>query len=184
MERQKHHPLIQNQTDAITLSIFLYACETWTLTAKLQRRVQVMKIRCYQKILCISYKDHVTNKEVHNRIKQASGPYEDLLKTVKRQKRKWYGHVSRTSGMTTTILQGTVRGARQRKRWEDNIKEWTGPDFSRDTKGGRREEEVETAGFKVGGAPTTLRVTGLMMMIIIMFWFRFHLLQSCKIHSF
>ena len=38
----------------------------------------------------------------------------------------------------------------------------------RDTKGDRRQEEVETAGFKViGGAPTILRVTGLMMMIII-----------------
>ena len=36
--------------------------------------------------------------------------------------------------MTKTVLQGTVRGARrrgrQRKRWEDNIKEWTGLDFS------------------------------------------------------
>ena len=116
------------------MSIFLYACETWTLTAELQRRVQAMEMRCYRKILCISYKDHVTNKEVLNRIKQAIGPYEDILTTVKRRKLKWYGLVSRTSGMTKTILQGTVRGARrrgrQRKRWEDNIKEWTGRDFS------------------------------------------------------
>ena len=116
------------------MSVFLYACETWTLTAELQRRVQAMEMRCYRKILCISYKDHVTNKEVHNRIKQAIGPYEDLLMTVKRRKLKWYGQVSRTSGMAKTILQGTVRGARrrgrQRKRWEDNIKEWTGLDFS------------------------------------------------------
>ncbi|KAI0207297.1 hypothetical protein LSAT2_008050 [Lamellibrachia satsuma] len=119
---------------SLVVSIFLYACETWTLTAELQRRVQAMEMRCYRKILCISYKDHVTNKEVHNRIKQAIGPYEDLITTVKRRKLKWYGHVSRTSGMTKTILQGTVRGARrrgrQRKRWEDNIKEWTGLDFS------------------------------------------------------
>ena len=32
--------------------------------------------------------------------------------------------------MAKTILQGTVKGARrrgrQKKRWEDNIKEWTG----------------------------------------------------------
>ena len=36
-----------------------------------------------------------------------------------------------------------------------------------DTKGGRRQEEVETAGFKViGGAPTALRVTELMMMMM------------------
>ena len=38
------------------------------------------------------------------------------------------------------------------------------PGLPRDSKGGRRQEEVETAGFKViVGAPTTLRVTGLMM---------------------
>ena len=43
------------------------------------------------------------------------------------------------------------------------------PGLLRDPKGGRRQEEVETAGFKViGGAPTTLRVTGLMMMMMMM----------------
>ena len=35
--------------------------------------------------------------------------------------------------MAKTILQGTVKGARrrgrQKKRWEDNIKEWTGMGF-------------------------------------------------------
>ena len=119
---------------SLVMSVFLYACETWILTAELQRRVQAMEMRCYRKILCISYKDHVTNEEVHNRIKQAIGPYEDLLTTVKRRKLKLYGHVSRTTGMIKTILQGTVRGARrrgrQRKRWENSIKEWTGMDFS------------------------------------------------------
>ena len=41
-----------------------YACESWTLTAELQSRIQAMEIRCYPKILRISYKDHVTNEEV------------------------------------------------------------------------------------------------------------------------
>ena len=37
--------------------------------------------------------------------------------------------------MAKTILQGTVKGAkkkkkvRQKKSWEDNIKEWTGMEF-------------------------------------------------------
>ena len=69
----------------------------------------------------------------HNRIQEAIGPYGDIMPTVTRRKLKWYGHVSRTSGLTKTIPQGTVRGARrrrQRKRWEDNIREWTGLDFS------------------------------------------------------
>ena len=64
------------------------------------------------------------------RIGNAIGPYEDLLTTVKRRKLKWYGHVTRSSRLAKTILQGTVQGGRrrgrQRKRWEDNIKEWTG----------------------------------------------------------
>ena len=56
--------------------------------------------------------------------------HDDLLTIVKKRKLKWYGHISRSSGMAKTILQGTVKGARrrgrQKKRWEDNIKEWTG----------------------------------------------------------
>ena len=66
--------------------IFLYACESWALTAELQRRIQTMEMRCYRKILRISYKDHVTNKEVCAKIQQAIGPHEDLLTIVKRRK--------------------------------------------------------------------------------------------------
>ena len=50
----------------LVTSIFLYACESWTLTAKLQRRIQAMEMRCYRKILHISWKDHVTNEEVRD----------------------------------------------------------------------------------------------------------------------
>ena len=42
----------------------------------------------------------------------------------------WYGHVSMSSGLSKTILQGTGKGGRRRggqgNRWEDNINEWTG----------------------------------------------------------
>ena len=51
---------------------------------------------------------------------------------------RWFGHVSRSSGLAKTILQGTVKGkrkrGRQKKRWEDNIKEWTGMDFASSTR--------------------------------------------------
>ena len=92
-------------------------------------------MRCYRKILHISYKDHVTNEEARAKIQQAIGPHEDLLTVVKRRELQWYGHVSRPSGLAKTILQGTVKGGRrqgrQRKRWEDNIKEWTGREFAK-----------------------------------------------------
>ena len=39
---------------SLVTSIFLDACESWTLTAELQRRIQAMEMRCYRKILHIS----------------------------------------------------------------------------------------------------------------------------------
>ena len=114
----------------LVLSIFLYACESRTLTADLEKRIQAAEMRCFRKILGITYRGHVTNEEVWNRIKQTTGPHEDLLTTGKKRKLKWYGHVSRSLGLAKTILQGTVQGGRkrgrQKKRWQDNIREWTG----------------------------------------------------------
>ena len=92
-------------------------------------------MRCYCKILRVSYKDHVTNEEVRAKIQQAIGPHEDLLNIEKRRKLQWYEHVSRSSGLAKTILQSTVKGGRrqgrQRKRWEDNIRELTGLEFAK-----------------------------------------------------
>ena len=130
---------------SLVTSIFLYVCESWTLTAELQRRIQAMEMRCYRKILQISNKDHVTNEEVRAKIQQAIGPQEDLLTFVKRHKLKWYGHVSRSLGLAKTILQGTVKGGRrrgrQRKRWEDNIREWTGLEFDKSQKAVENREK-------------------------------------------
>ena len=94
-----------------------------------------MEMRCYREILRISYKDRFTNEEVRAKIQQALGPHEDLLTIVKRHKQKWYGHVSRSSGLAKTILQGTVKRrrtqGRHKKRWENNIREWTGLEFAK-----------------------------------------------------
>ena len=117
----------------LNLSTFFYACESWTLTAEIKRRIQALEMRCCRRLLNISYKDHVTNKEVRNRIQNATGVHDDLLTMVKKWKLRWYAHISRSSGVAKTILQGTVKGARrrgrQKKRWEDNIKESMGMGF-------------------------------------------------------
>ena len=63
-----------------------------------------MEVRCYYKILSITYNDRVTNEEVCARIQQAIGPHEDLLTIAKRRKLQWYGYVSRSSGLAKTIL--------------------------------------------------------------------------------
>ena len=123
---------------SLVTPVFLYDCESWTLTAELQRRIQTVEMKRYHKILCISYKDRATNEGVRAKIQQASGPHEDLLTVVERRKLQWYGHVSRSSGLAKTILQGTVKGGRrqgrQRKRCvkttSGNGQAWSSPNPS------------------------------------------------------
>ena len=59
-----------------------------------------------QGLLNISSNDHITNAEVCRKIQAAIGEYDELLALVKKRKLRWFGHVSRYSGLTKTILQG------------------------------------------------------------------------------
>ena len=141
---------------SLVMFIILYACETWTITADIER-IQAFEMRCFRKLLGISYRDHITNDEVKTRIGNAIEPHEDLT-SVKRRKLKRFGHVTRSSELAKTVLQGTVQGgrrrSRQRKRWEDNIKVWTGLEWNSIL---RKTEirGVEEVGCKIYvGAPT------------------------------
>ena len=116
---------------SLVISIFLYACESWTLTAELEKRTHAFETRCYRRLLNISYKDHVTNEEVRRKIQAAIGEYDELLTLVKKRKLRWFGHVSRSSGLAKTILQGTVKEKRIRGR-----QEWTLPAQLRQLKTG------------------------------------------------
>ena len=80
----------------------MYACETWTITADIERRMQALEMICFRKLLGLSYRDHITNEEVKARIGNATGLYEDLLTSVKRRKLKRYGHVTRSPGPICT----------------------------------------------------------------------------------
>ena len=71
----------------LVTSFFLYAFESWTLTAELQRRIHAKEMMCYRKILHISYKNHCTNEEVRAKIQQVIAPHGDLA-IVKRRKLK------------------------------------------------------------------------------------------------
>ncbi len=51
-----------------------------------KKRIEAMEMRCYRKILRISFKDHITSQESRNKVEAAMGPYEVLLTTVKKRK--------------------------------------------------------------------------------------------------
>ena len=119
---------------SLVISIFLYACESWTLTAELEKKTQAFEMRCYRRLLNISYKDHFINEEVRKKIQAAIGKYNELLTLVKKRKLRWFDHVSRSSGLAKTILQGTVKEKEKevdRRRGGKTIsksgQEWTLP---------------------------------------------------------
>ena len=149
----------------LIISILLYACETWTLTIELQRRIKAVEMRCYRRLLHISYNDHTTNDIVCKKIQAAVGPYEDILTTVKKEvtmvrtcdidqmasaKRSYMAH----------LPEKRKRG-RQKKRWEDNIREWTGLDVNSSQRAAEDRQRWQKIVADISsGAPTTLMVPG------------------------
>ena len=124
-----------------------------------------MEMRCYRKILRISYKIHVTNQKICAKIQQAIGQHKALLTIVKRHKLQWSAHVSRSSDLAKTTLQGTMKGGaregRQNFWWEDNIREWTGVEFVKTQRAVVNRKKWEETGCEVNfGAPTIPAVKG------------------------
>ena len=113
---------------SLVTSIFLYACESWTLTAELQRRIQAIKMRCYRKILHISYKDHVTYEEVRAKIQQAIGPHENFLTIVKRRKLQWYGCLQFIRSGQNPLARHSERGKKTRQTEEEVGRQHQGMD--------------------------------------------------------
>ena len=156
---------------SLVTSIFLYACELWTLTAELQRRIQAVEMWCYRKILPILYKDHVTNKEIRAEIQQAIGPHEDLLTMVKRRKtavvwtclpfiRSGQNHLTRHSEKGKETRQTKEEVGRQHQGMDR-------PEVRQVPEGSGEQGKMEKTGCKIiCGAPTTLAVKGLMMMMM------------------
>ena len=115
---------------SLVLSIALYGCESWTLSAELEKRIQTFEMKCLRRLLGISWQERKTNEFVRATIKKKVGKQEELLSIIKMMKMAWFGHVTCHQTMSKTIFLGTVPGARkrgrQRKQWMDNIRHWTG----------------------------------------------------------
>ena len=79
-----------------------------------------------------------------------------VFSTVKRRKLKWYGQVFCSSGLTKTILPGTVKGGRgqgrQKKKWEDNIGEMDRPGVRQVPEGSGEQGKMEETGCEINRA--------------------------------
>ena len=151
----------------LVTSIFLYACESWTFTAELQRRIQAIEMRYYRKILHIPYKDRVTNEEVRAKIQQAIGPHEDLLHEDRKETQiavVWSCFPFIRSGQNH-LARHSERGKKTRWTKEEVGRQHQGLDRPGvrqvpEGSGEKGKMEEETGCEIICGAPTTLVVKG------------------------
>ena len=69
----------------------------------------------YERVTSQFGAEHITNEAMRAAITKRMRR-EELLATVKKRKLQWYAHVTRASGLSKTILQGTAQGGRRRCR--------------------------------------------------------------------
>ena len=106
--------------------------------------MQAMEMRCYRKILRISYKDHVRAM-----IQQSIGPHEDLLTIIKRRKLQWYGHVSFIRSGQNHLARHSERVKKTRQTEEEvarHHQEMDRPGVRQVTEGSGEQGKMEERG--------------------------------------
>ena len=92
--------------------VALYGCEAWTLHQQSIEKINAFEMRCYGKILNISWKQKIKNDNIRKILNiKPNSP----LDQVKKQKLKYFGHIKRHDTLERLILEGKVEGERGRK---------------------------------------------------------------------
>ena len=103
----------------------LYGCEAWTINNTDAKRITSFEMKCYRKILRISWMEKVFYKEVLSRLDMKTTM---LLLKAKSLKLKYFGHIKRHETLERHILEARIDGRRGRgrptRRWQQDINDW------------------------------------------------------------
>jgi hypothetical protein len=107
-----------------------YASETWALTKRDRKQLNIFERKVFRRILGPVYDNEkenwriLTNKEIYARVKRPT-----LIETIRLNRLRWFGHVQRIEGnrIPKRVLYmniGTTRlKGRPRNRWQDEVRE-------------------------------------------------------------
>ena len=85
---------IQNKLRILTTCVFsvlLYASESWTLKETDNKKLLTFEMKCYRRILKISWKDMIRNEDIRKTIARE----ETIIDTIKKRKLRLFGHICR-----------------------------------------------------------------------------------------
>ncbi|CAH2237632.1 jg18857 [Pararge aegeria aegeria] len=110
--------------EALLFPIFLYASETWTLRETEKKKIDVLEMWCWRRMLRIPRNAFQTNKAILEEL----GITQRLSSIVQARTLTFFGHVSRrdNDSIERLVVQGRIEGTRSRgrspMRWADQIK--------------------------------------------------------------
>jgi hypothetical protein len=106
-----------------------YASETWTLTKRDSKQLNVFERKVYRRILGPVHNNEkenwriLTNKEIYASVKKHT-----IIETIRFNRLRWFGHVQRMeeNRIPKRVLYMNLRTkltGRPQKRWQDEVRE-------------------------------------------------------------
>ena len=78
-----------------------------------KRRIHSFEMWCWRRVLKVKWMDRKTNEWVL----QQTGEKQQLLKKIRKRKQKWIGHVLLHEGLGKMVIEGRLKGKRERGNW-------------------------------------------------------------------
>lgn len=88
----------------------------WTFTNCLEKWISSFELRCFRRVLGITWKQKITSIEVKKNIERQIGTYEPFLETRRKRKLQWFGHVEKTDRNFSIRQNARCGGREERKR--------------------------------------------------------------------
>jgi hypothetical protein len=120
---------IDNKLKLLTTCVFsvlLYASETWTLKEVDKKKLLGFEMKCYRRVLRITWRDMIRNEDIRKRISKEK----TIIDTIKKRKLGLFGHISRMDDnrlikhAVFAKMNGKSRRGRPCREWMDDITEW------------------------------------------------------------
>ena len=91
---------------SFTSPVAIYGCETWTISKTDEKKITFFEIKCYRKILRISWTERKTKASV---LEQLGVKAPQLLNLIKKQKLSYFGHIKRHNTLENYSWRAHVR---------------------------------------------------------------------------
>jgi len=96
----------KTSSSSLCWPVVMYGCKSWTLKGTEENRINAFEMKSLTQVLRIPWMAQKTNDWVC----ETAGVEQSLLKSVKRRKLTYFGHVMRKEGecLEKDIIQGTI----------------------------------------------------------------------------